>query len=170
MITNPQLPPKAGYVEVEVDSTRTYRNIYTGLTIEEENTTTKESTIESIRSQCQAAIIAGFDYNDEHFSLEETDQINLATALSSVQSGATSFPYHSDGNICRLYTSTEILNISQAATQHKLYHTTLCNHLLRQIEACSSVEELEAITYSVDSLSDELKSSFNSIILAAQSL
>ena len=36
MITKPQLPPKAGYVEVEVDGRRTYKNATTGVLIEDE--------------------------------------------------------------------------------------------------------------------------------------
>ena len=35
-ITRPMLPPKAGYVEVEVDGVRTYRNVETGILIGEE--------------------------------------------------------------------------------------------------------------------------------------
>lgn len=36
MITRPKLPPRKGYVEVEVNGERTYRNVKTGLLIEEE--------------------------------------------------------------------------------------------------------------------------------------
>ena len=36
MLTNPMLPPKAGYVEVEVNGHRTYKNITTGILIEDE--------------------------------------------------------------------------------------------------------------------------------------
>jgi len=36
MITKPQLPPKAGYVEVEVDGRRTYKNVVTGILIDNE--------------------------------------------------------------------------------------------------------------------------------------
>lgn len=36
MITKPQLPPKAGYVEVEVDGIRTYKNVSTGVLIDNE--------------------------------------------------------------------------------------------------------------------------------------
>lgn len=36
LIKNPQLPPKAGYVEVEVDGERTYQNIATGILIDDE--------------------------------------------------------------------------------------------------------------------------------------
>lgn len=36
MITNPMLPPKKGYVEVEVNGKRAYRNADTGVLIDEE--------------------------------------------------------------------------------------------------------------------------------------
>lgn len=36
VINKPKLPPKAGYVEVEIDGRRTYRNIETGVLIESE--------------------------------------------------------------------------------------------------------------------------------------
>lgn len=42
MITKPTLPPKPGYVEVEVNGKRTYKNIKTGVLIE--NEVTVEST------------------------------------------------------------------------------------------------------------------------------
>ncbi len=35
-ITKPQLPPKKGYVEVEVDGRRTYKNVETGVLIGDE--------------------------------------------------------------------------------------------------------------------------------------
>lgn len=37
MITKPKLPPKRGYVEVEIDGERTYRNATTGELIGREN-------------------------------------------------------------------------------------------------------------------------------------
>ena len=43
-ITNPTLPPKAGYVEVEVDGKRTYRSVETGALIDEEEAGTPEET------------------------------------------------------------------------------------------------------------------------------
>lgn len=39
-IFKPMLPPKKGYVEVDVDGVRTYRNAETGLLISEETFTT----------------------------------------------------------------------------------------------------------------------------------
>lgn len=36
MITKPELPPRAGYVEVEIAGKRRYRNVDTGVLLEEE--------------------------------------------------------------------------------------------------------------------------------------
>lgn len=45
-ISKPLLPPKAGYVEVEIDGRRTYRNVSTGALIDEEvSTTTPEEQL-----------------------------------------------------------------------------------------------------------------------------
>lgn len=44
-ITKPNLPPKKGYVEVEVDGVRTYRNVETGLLIDEEAETASQLDI-----------------------------------------------------------------------------------------------------------------------------
>lgn len=50
-ITKPQLPPKSGYVEVEVDGQRRYRSIETGLLL-------GEQTAETIRAQRDAMLTA----------------------------------------------------------------------------------------------------------------
>lgn len=48
-ITKPMLPPKAGYVEVEVDGVRTYRNVQTGVLIDEEvNVPTTDERLASL--------------------------------------------------------------------------------------------------------------------------
>lgn len=55
VINRPMLPPKKGYVEVEVDGKRTYKNVDTGLLIDEEVETnegeyaTYEELAEAIR-------------------------------------------------------------------------------------------------------------------------
>lgn len=52
MITAPKLPPKAGYVEVEVDGRRTYRNVNTGVLIEDEiDAPTPEERISALEEE-----------------------------------------------------------------------------------------------------------------------
>lgn len=124
-----------------------------------------------LSASCNAAITAGMDVETtqgaEHFSLQETDQINLTTALSAVQSGADGYPYHADGQLCRLFTASEIQAIAAASVKHKLYHTTLCNHLLAWARRAETKEELSGITYSAIGLPEDLASNMASVLAAA---
>ena len=124
-----------------------------------------------LSSSCNDAITAGMDVETtqgtEHFSLQETDQINLTTALSAVQSGAAGYPYHADGQLCRLFTAAEIQAIAAASVKHKLYHTTLCNHLLTWARRAETREELSGITYAADGMPDDLSSNMAAVLAAA---
>ena len=124
-----------------------------------------------LSASCNDAITAGMDVETtqgtEHFSLQETDQINLTTALSAVQSGAAGYPYHADGQLCRLFTAAEIQAIAAASVKHKLYHTTLCNHLLTWARRAETREELSSITYSADGLPEDLASNMAAVLAAA---
>ena len=124
-----------------------------------------------LSASCNAAITAGMDVETtkgtEHFALEETDQINLTTALSAVQSGAEGYPYHADGQLCRLFTAAEIQAIAAASVRHKLYHTTLCNHLLTWARRAETKEELSGITYAADGMPDDLAANMEAVLAAA---
>ena len=124
-----------------------------------------------LSADCNAAITAGMDVETtqgtEHFSLQETDQINLTTALSAVQSGAAGYPYHADGQLCRLLTAAEIQAIAAASVRHKLYHTTLCNHLLTWARRAETAEELEGITYAADGMPEDLAANMAAVLAAA---
>ena len=124
-----------------------------------------------LSSSCNDAITAGMDVETtqgtEHFSLQETDQINLTTALSAVQSGAAGYPYHADGQLCRLFTAAEIQAIAAASVKHKLYHTTLCNHLLTWARRAETREELTGITYAADGMPDDLAANMAAVLAAA---
>lgn len=127
-----------------------------------------------ISNSCNLAIINGIDVEtsegEEHFSLEETDQINLTTAYNAVLQGATQYPYHADGKMCRMFTTEEITAISLASISHKLYHTTLCNHLLTWIRRTETKEELDKITYSTDNMPDDLLQNMIQVLAASQSI
>ena len=124
-----------------------------------------------LSASCNAAITAGMDVETtqgtEHFSLQETDQINLTTALSAVQSGAAGYPYHADGQLCRLFTAAEIQAIAAASVRHKLYHTTLCNHLLTWARRAETKEELSGITYAADGMPEDLAANMAAVLAAS---
>lgn len=124
-----------------------------------------------LSAACNAAITAGMDVETtqgtEHFSLQETDQINLTTALSAVQSGAAGYPYHADGQLCRMFAAAEIQAIAAASVKHKLYHTTLCNHLLTWARRAETREELSGITYAADGMPDDLAANMAAVLAAS---
>lgn len=48
MITSPKLPPRTGYIEVEVDGARHYRNVTTGVLLEDEQAIDPGPTAEQV--------------------------------------------------------------------------------------------------------------------------
>lgn len=98
-------------------------------------------------------ITDGVDYNNEHFRLTMNDQISLTTLGSLAQSGQ-SVPYHADGKVCRIFTSTEMLGLIQAASQYIVYHKTYFNLLKHQILNMTDAEEIKSVTYGME-LSEE---------------
>jgi len=134
----------------------------------EEIQTEKLSSLSEI---CNQTIVAGMDVETtegvEHFSLEETDQINLTTALSAIKQGAKGYPYHADKKLCRMFTAVELKAIAEKATAHKLYHTTLCNHLLILARRTTTTAELDKITYSADCLPLDLAENMKKILVTA---
>lgn len=124
----------------------------------------------TVNTACNAVISAGCDVTladgtVEHYSLSETDQINLSAAVAAVQAGALAYPYHADGELCRLYPTADILLIGTAATGHKLYHTTYCNHLRTWIKRVETVADLGEIGYGAE-LPDDLASNMAAILAA----
>lgn len=145
-------------------------------TIEEEPDTRpfeiiQQEKITNLSNTCNQAIIAGMDVETtegtERFSLEETDQINLSTAVSAIEQGAKGYPYHADKKLCRMFTAVELKTIAEKATAHKLYHTTLCNHLLILARRATTTAELDKITYSADCLPPDLAENMKKVLTAA---
>ena len=127
--------------------------------------------LSNLSETCNQTIVAGMDVETtegtEHFSLEETDQINLTTALSAIEQGAKGYPYHADKKLCRMFTAVELKAIAKKATAHKLYHTTLCNHLLILTRRATTTAELDKITYSADCLTPDLAENMKKVLAAA---
>lgn len=134
-------------------------------------TKNQQDKLVALSIACNQAITNGMDVETtegtEHFSLEETDQINLTTALSAIEQGAKGYPYHADKKLCRMFTAVELKIIAEKATAHKLYHTTLCNHLLILARRTTTTAELDKITYSADCLPLDLTENMKKVLAAA---
>lgn len=133
--------------------------------------TLRAAKLAELSGACNAAIVAGCDVTladgtVEHFALEETDQINLNTAYTACRQGAKEYPYHADGQLCRLYSAADIIAIGDAATAHKLYHTTYCNHLLTWARRAEAADEMSDIVYGVE-LPGDLKANMVAVLRGA---
>ena len=134
----------------------------------------KQRKIDEMNYACSMAITNGCDVEltdgtTEHFALTAEDQINIATAEKAVQAGATAFPYHADGKLCRLYPAADIQKIINTATIWKTYHTTYFNHLKQWINRMEDKTEIQGVRYGVE-LPDDLKASLDSIMSAMQQM
>ena len=113
----------------------------------------RSAKLSELSAACNAAIVAGCDVTlsttTGHISLTDEDQINLTTAVGAVNQGAEGYPYHLDGQLCAIYPAADILAMGAAATAHKLYHTTYCNHLMAWARRATA-DELEGITYGAE--------------------
>lgn len=105
-----------------------------------------EAKCEEINAACNAAIIAGFDYGDKHYSLTEEDQINLSTCATLAGMGRD-VAYHADGEECRVYSAAEFAPVGAAGIAFKAYHTTYCNLLKFQVRGMTDVDAVMAVRY-----------------------
>ncbi len=99
----------------------------------------------------------------EHFSLTEKDQINITNLGALIGSGKTLL-YHSDGNLCRVFTDGEVTNLVSSAIEFTTYNTTLINHIHTWINSCDSIEEVNAVVYGTDGMPEETKKHFDEIL------
>lgn len=129
----------------------------------------KSTKLSELSTACNAAIVAGCDVTlsttKGHISLTDEDQINLTTAVGAVNQGAEGYPYHLDGQLCAIYPAADIIAMGEAATAHKLYHTTYANHLFAWVRRCDTLEDVAAITYG-SALPEDLAANMTAILEA----
>lgn len=118
----------------------------------------KSRKIVEMCSVCQTTITNGIDYNDEHYRLNTSDQINLTSLYALAQMGQD-VPYHADGKVCRIYKAEEMIKLSQTATKWIIYHTTYYNLLKNQINEMTDIESVKEVYYGMT-----LKEDYQAII------
>lgn len=104
--------------------------------------------IESLSNICHSMINGGIDYEDEHYSLTTTDQINLMKLESIARfSPETPILYHADGKGCRPYSNDEILSIANKGISFITFHTTYFNQLKSQVNEMTNVDDIINVKY-----------------------
>ncbi len=114
----------------------------------------KEAKRAEVNAACGQTICKGvtveLSTGFEHFSLSQTDQLNLFGLQAQIASGVTQIIYHADGQSCRFYPASDIALLIEKAMFHASYHTTYANSLRSWIDSTETVEELQEIYYGAD--------------------
>ena len=127
----------------------------------------KIQKLQEISNACEKTVYAGTDVTTslgvEHFSCTANDQTNISASASAVLQGATQIPYHADGKLCRVFSGEEITNLYTSVKLFVTYQVTFCNHLNIWIKRCTTIDELNSITYA-SKLPSDLLENFNTIM------
>ena len=149
-----------------------YGEVPTPPTEAEELETLRSEKLQEVSDACEAAITSGIDVlfgdgTQEHFSLEVADQSNIDGVFSAVTLGATAYPYHADGEQCKLYTAADIVTLYVAKQTYITKQTTYNNALRQWVRRETSLEVLKGISYGVD-LPEDLQTEVTGILQQAQ--
>ena len=126
-------------------------------------TNAKTQKINELSEACEQTIINGVQIGDKHYSMALTDQLNLESLKTTIMAGATTVPYHSDGENCSLHNSADFLRIYNVCAAHKISQTTYFNQLKQYIESLNDVNDINAITYGQE-LTGEYLDNYNVIM------
>ena len=133
----------------------------------------KTEKIAEIKKDCEEYIYAGADvtYTDgvkEHFTYTLADQSNISEMFTAVMAGATEYPYHADGEICKIYTKEQIVAIYGTLSLFKTEATTYHNSLKAQINAMTDIDAISAIKFKETELTGEYLTNYTAMMASAQ--
>ena len=166
------IPKSFPFVDIEVDG-----NIVTSMTAREvpkpDISITKQSKLNEIKQACEDHICAGTDVTlpdntVEHFTYTLADQSNISEMFTAIMAGATEYPYHADGEICKIYTKEQIIAIYGTLSLFKTEATTYHNSLKAQINAMTDADAISAIKFKETELTGEYLTNYNEMMASAQ--
>ncbi len=133
----------------------------------------KAEKIAEIKKDCEEYIYAGTsvtytDGNTEHFTYNLADQSNISEMFTAIMAGATEYPYHADGEICKIYTKEQIVTIYGTLSLFKTEATTYHNSLKAQINAMTDASAISAIKFKETELTGEYLTNYTAMMASAQ--
>lgn len=134
---------------------------------------TKQSKLAGISKSCEDYIYAGTDVTlpdntIKHFTYTLADQSNISEMFTAIMAGATEYPYHADGEICKIYTKEQIVAIYGTLSLFKTEATTYHNSLKAQINAMTDADAISAIKFKETELTGEYLTNYNEMMASAQ--
>lgn len=133
----------------------------------------KQSKLAEISESCEDYIYAGtnvtFPNNTiEHFTYTIADQSNISEMFTAIMAGATEYPYHADGEICKIYSKAEIVTIYGTLSLFKTEATTYHNSLKAQVNAMDDIDAISATKFKETELTGEYLTNYNEMMASAQ--
>ena len=133
----------------------------------------KAEKIAEIKKDCEDYIYAGTSvtYADgatEHFTYNLADQSNISEMFTAIMAGATEYPYHADGEICKIYSKEQIVTIYGTLSLFKTEATTYHNSLKAQIKAMTDADAILATKFKETELTGEYLTNYNEMMASAQ--
>ena len=134
---------------------------------------TKAKKISEIKQSCEGYIYAGTnvtlpDGTTEHFTYSLADQSNISEMFTAILAGATEFPYHADGEICKIYSKEQIVAIYGTLSLFKTEATTYHNSLKAQVNAMTDIDTILAIKFKETELTGEYLTNYTAMMASAQ--
>lgn len=166
------IPESFPFVDIEVDG-----NIVTSMTARElpkpDISIIKQSKLTEISKSCEDYIYAGTnvtlpDNTVEHFTYTLADQSNISEMFTAIMAGGTEYPYHADGEICKIYSKDEIVTIYGTLSLFKTEATTYHNSLKAQINAMTDADAISAIKFKETVLTGEYLTNYTEMMASAQ--
>ena len=128
--------------------------------------------IRNMRERCIAmGVYVQTEYGVERFSLEDRDRTMVMAIYSMVQTGVSSFPYHSIGandltQMCTVYSDADIAKIAMASFAFITFHESYANMLGQWIQRVNNIEEARSIHYGAE-LPDDLQEYLQMVMFSA---
>lgn len=130
--------------------------------LQEKIESVKLSKIEQFRGDCYSVISSGFSIGEDHYSLEQEDQINIQSLyITSLNSLNLPLLYHADGEIAREYTKEEVIELYNKMEEIKNKNLLLFNYLKATINESNDAEYINSMEFSEEYLSDKYKELLN---------
>ena len=126
-----------------------------------------------IKEDCERYINNGSDIKFptgviKHFTYNLADQSNISEMFTAIMAGATEYPYHADGEICKIYTKEQIVAIYGTLSLFKTEATTYHNSLKAQIKAMTDADAILATKFKETELTGEYLTNYNEMMASAQ--
>lgn len=111
----------------------------------------RQAKNKELSSECEKTIRAGFDWNNNHYSLELEDQLELQQlAFSATKSQYGVYPYHADGCPYVEMTADEILELYDTYQDYKSKNRIYFNRLKNYVNTLSSIQDIADVYYGME--------------------